>query len=210
MADEKRWWIVRGGVVPLVVRLVVVGALGLLASCDRESGAPDDDAVEAVGEVAGEGEGRREGEGQREGEAAAARTLTWTNDRSRLSGDKLTNFVPFTFQYPADWQVLEDGTADSPNFVKVESMTADRVTIENFAVGWYSGVRADQVAGILEPQFSQSFPNYRRLSEETHQVDGFTSPGFTFEVTVDVPTGPATFWAARSPCRRPRTAGSSS
>jgi hypothetical protein len=184
MANVKTLRIVGGGVwcvVPLVALVFGLGAIGCTGPRDEESGAATNEAaVEAVEES--------------EGEAADVESRTWTNDRSRLSGDKLTNFVPFTFEYPADWQILEDGTGDSPNFVKVESMTADQVTIENFAVGWYAGVSADQVAQILEPQFSQAFPNYRRLAEESHHVDEIPSPGFTFEVVADIPQGPTTFW----------------
>jgi hypothetical protein len=181
----------------LVVLGFGLGASGFLASCDEDSGATDDTVEVADGAVEADDDAVDAADGTVEADdpiAGEVETRIWINERSRLSGDRLANFVPFTFEYPADWRILEDGTGQSPNFVKVETLTADQVTIENFAVGWYSGVSADRIIDMLEPQFSQAFPNYQRLFADSHRVDGILSPGFTFQATAETPRGPMTFW----------------
>lgn len=185
MASKKTMWIVGGAAGCLVLVLIVLfaaGGIGYLAS--RDDAATDDVTLGETGT-------------DDDPSADVGETLTWTNDLSRLSGDKATNFVPFQFDYPADWQVVEDGTqpdSDSPNFVKVERMTDAQVTIENFAVGWYGGTGANEIIGMLEPQFAGSFPNYAKVADQTSTVDGITSPGFLFQARVDTPSGPTQFY----------------
>jgi len=179
MASRKTSRIVGGAVAWLVI--VLMGGVG----CARQ----DDEGATDGGVETADTSG---------GDAAdAGSTLTWTNDLSRLSGDKAANFVPFTFDYPAHWRVVEDGTqpdSESPNFVKVEHATDDQITIENFAVGWYSGAAAADVMTVLEPQFAGSFPNYQRLGDQTAAVDGITSSGFLFQARIDTASGPVAFY----------------
>lgn len=187
MADERTWWNV-GGVaagVALAVVVMLAGGTGCGGAADEEEGADD---VAATEEASAGDEGEAEGGGE---------TLTWTNDQSRLSGDKAANFVPFRFEYPADWRVIEDGTQPdnaSPNFVKVERATDDQITIENFAVGWYSGAGASDVMTMLEPQFAGSFPNYEKVSDQTSRIDGIESPGFLFQARIETAGGPVQFY----------------
>lgn len=124
----------------------------------------------------------------------AGETVGWTNDRSRLSGDKLANFTPFTFRYPTSWTVLEDGSGETPNFVKIERASESGITVENFAVGWYAGAGPDDVIAMIEPQFASSFPNYDKVADETTLIAGATSKGFRFQAVVETPGGPVTFW----------------
>lgn len=134
----------------------------------------------------------------RNGVAAAAvepvETILWTNDRDRLLGDKRANFVPFTFRYPASWRVVEDGSGETPNFVKVEHAAGNGITIENFAVGWYAGAGADEIAAAIEPQFAASFPNYARVADETTLIAGTASRGFRFQAVVEAEGRAITFW----------------
>lgn len=165
-----------------VIAALLAGGISLAACGER---AADDDAPEAAA-PAGESS-----------EASAGETRTWRNDPSVLAGQKAANYVPFTFDYPAGWSVVEDGTqpdSDSPNFVKVENATADNITIENFAVGWYSGTGAEEVIAMIEPQFAASFPNYVKVGDRTWTVDGISSPGFVFQARVEAPSGPVQFY----------------
>lgn len=177
----------------LRMSLTAIAILGVMA-CGGEETAPDQAAV--PGDESARGEATSPGGLDRASDTAGAGAglATWTNDRSRLAGDKLVNFVPFTFHYPAAWRVLEDGTGETPNFVKVERATEDGVTIENLAVGWYAGMPPGQVLDVLEPQFASAFPLYRKLSEGPASVDGVASREFHFEATVDTSRGPVTFW----------------
>ena len=187
MADKKTWWSVAGVAAGLALAVVVMLAsgIGCGSSADEEDGAEDVTTTEEVSA----GEDREGGD--------VGETLTWTNDRSRLSGAKAANFVPFSFEYPADWRVIEDGTQPddaSPNFVKVERATDDQITIENFAVGWYSGAGASDVVTMLEPQFAGSFPNYQKVADQASRIDGIDSPGFLFQARIDAPSGPVRFY----------------
>jgi hypothetical protein len=184
MASKKTWWIAGGaiGCLVIVVVIILIGGVGFLAMQDDEG--TTDDEIETI-------------ETDDNASADVGPTLTWTNDLSRLSGDKAANFVPFTFDYPAHWRVVEDGTqpdSDSPNFVKVERATDDQITIENFAVGWYSGAGAADVMTMLEPQFAGSFPNYQKVADQTATVDGITSSGFLFQARIDTANGPVAFY----------------
>lgn len=187
MADKRAWWNADGfaAVLALAVVVMLASGMGCGGAGDEGEGAED----VAVTEEASADE---EGDGEDAGD-----TRTWTNDQNRLAGDKAANFVAFTFEYPADWRVIEDGTQPdntSPNFVKVERATDDQITIENFAVGWYSGAGASDVMAMLEPQFAGSFPNYQKVADQTSSIDGVESPGFLFQARIDTAGGPVQFY----------------
>ena len=187
MADKRAWWNADGfaAVLALAVVVMLASGMGCGGAGDEGEGAEDVAATE-------EASADEEGDGEDAGD-----TLTWTNDQSRLAGDKAANFVAFTFEYPADWRVIEDGTQPdntSPNFVKVERATDDQITIENFAVGWYSGAGASDVMAMLEPQFAGSFPNYQKVADQTSSIDGVESPGFLFQARIDTAGGPVQFY----------------
>ena len=176
MASKETAWI---------VGVLLIGAAGLFAACNR--GGEDDVAIDMPVPAVSDDDAP----------VAVGGTVTWTNDPTRVVGEKAANFIPFTFQYPAEWRVVEDGTqadAESPNFVKVENATADGITVENFAVGWYSGTGAAEVIGVIEPQFAASFPKYVKVGDRTWMVDGISSPGILFQARVDTPGGPVPFF----------------
>ena len=116
-------------------------------------------------------------------------TKSYTNNKSGFSGKLEDNFVEFSFDYPSSWKRdPKAGTGDSPNFVKVENATDDEITLENFAVGYFSGQKAlmPQLAGQLSEQFSKSFPEYAKVSEgETHvgSYDGYEFRFISHSVT---------------------------
>ena len=113
------------------------------------------------------------------GAKASVETKVYTNSRSQFKGKLASNFVDFSFNYPGDWKIdPKAGTGDSPNFVKVEKTNSDEITLENFAVGYFTGQKAvmPQLAKQLDKQFSGSFPEYKKVSEgETRlgQYDGY-------------------------------------
>src|SRR6266566_2879402 len=99
-------------------------------------------------------------------------TKSYTNNKSSFSGTLADNFVEFSFDYPSSWKRdPKAGVGESPNFVKVENESSDQITLENFAVGYFTGQKAlmPQLAAKLSDQFSGSFPEYKKVSEgETH------------------------------------------
>lgn len=111
-------------------------------------------------------------------ERHAANTTTYTNSRSQFTGNLEENYVDFSFDYPSSWKRKDAGKASDPNFVKVENATSDNFTIENFAVGYFTGQRElmPRLANQVSEQFSKSFPEYRKVSEGETSVgpyDGY-------------------------------------
>jgi hypothetical protein len=108
---------------------------------------------------------------------------SYTNNKSSFTGKLAENYVDFSFEYPSSWKRdPKAGVGDSPNFVKVENATADDITLENFAVGYFSGQEAlmPQLAAQLSEQFSHSFPEYKKVSEGKTHVGTYDAYEFRF------------------------------
>jgi len=112
-----------------------------------------------------------------------ARAGHYVNSKSGLSGKLEEHYVDFSFDYPSSWKRdPEAGKAGSPNFVKVEGLTSDQITTENFAVGYCSAplVLLPQLAAQLNQQFSGGFPDYEKVSEGEVRVGGLDAYEFRF------------------------------
>lgn len=179
--------------------------LGAAACSGGDSGQADSQGRRTVGATAeGTVEAPKEGSALAESGTRAVETRTYTNEREGLIPKLAENFVPFSFEYPATWKVLERGNEpDASNFVKVERGTPDGFTSENFAVGYMSlppGSERNQavlgqVLDALEGQFSQGFPNYRRVSDDRATIDGREATGFRFAAHAEnTPRGPVDLW----------------
>ena len=93
--------------------------------------------------------------------AHEAGATTYSNSSGNFTGNLKDNYVDFSFDYPSDWKKDPGaGKGDSPNFVKVEQTTDDQITLENFAVGYFTGQREfmPKLANQLSDQFSSGFP----------------------------------------------------
>lgn len=115
---------------------------------------------------------------------------TYTNNKSSFTGKLADNYVDFSFDYPSSWKRdPKAGVGDSPNFVKVENATSDKITLENFAVGYFTGQKAlmPQLAAQLSEQFSGSFPEYKKVSEGETHVGSYD--GYEFRFTSHSTTG---------------------
>jgi hypothetical protein len=115
----------------------------------------------------------------------------FVNSKSNLSSKLRDHYADFSFTYPHGWEVDKTaGKIGSDNFVKVEH-AEDDFTIENFAVGWYTGsgtYKGDEdqypkMAEQLSSQFSTNFPEYRKVSEGKTTVGSFTGYEFRFSST---------------------------
>jgi hypothetical protein len=115
-------------------------------------------------------------------------TKVFTSSEDGLNDTLRPHFVPFSFRYPDDWQVMETGSSpDDRNFVKVEKRTND-VTAENFAVGYMfapAGHESDpevlrQLTTQFEQQFAAQFPNFQRTSDDNTTIGGHRATGFRF------------------------------
>jgi hypothetical protein len=112
-----------------------------------------------------------------------ANTTLFTNSKPGLTGDLEKNYVDFSLSYPNSWRLdPAAGKGSSPNFMKVQSMTPEEVTIEQFAVGYFTGQRAlmETLAGRLNDQFSTQFPDYKKVSEGPTRVGEYDGYEFRF------------------------------
>lgn len=128
----------------------------------------------------------------------SSNTTRYTNSRSAFSGKLADNYVDFSFEYPKSWtRDSEAGKGDSPNFVKVTNNTSDNFTIENFAVGYFSGGRADtrELVPQLSQQLSNSFPNYEKVSEGETRIGSNDGYEFRFKSRIEnTQRGPVDLW----------------
>jgi len=112
-----------------------------------------------------------------------ARATRYVNSKSGFTGKLEENYVDFSFDYPSSWKRdSEAGQGSSPNFVKVEKLTSDEITIENFAVGYCNAPLSlmPQLAAQLNQQFSGGFPEYEKVSEGEVRVAGLDAYEFRF------------------------------
>lgn len=114
---------------------------------------------------------------------STAKTTTYQNSSAKFSGILDEYYVDFSFDYPSAWQRDDKaGKGSSPNFVKVEHRSDDEVTLENFAVGYFTG-QADlmpQLAKQLNKQLSGGFPEYKKVSEGPTKVGSYDGYEFRF------------------------------
>jgi len=127
-----------------------------------------------------------------------ADTTTYKNSSERFTGALEENYVDFSFDYPRAWQRdPKAGKGGSPNFVKVEQATDDEITLENFAVGYYTGQRdaMPKVADQLSEQFSSGFPEYQKVSEGPTKAGRYDGYEFRFTAKAkNTPKGDLDIW----------------
>ena len=117
-------------------------------------------------------------------------TKTFVNSRENLSGNLLQHYSDFSFQYPSTWEMKESPKPGGSNFVKVERSLdgAGGFTLENFAVGWYTGTGTmagdaplfPQLVRQLSSQFAPGFPGYKKVSEGRTRVGKYDGYEFRF------------------------------
>ena len=181
----------------LVLVMVGVFALGLAGyffeGAEKRAGVSGDSAAADSSAGAEGGEVKTRG----------VQTTTYTATREGLNQRLAANFVPFSFDYPAHWRVLERGTdADDQNFVKVERSTGDGFTSENFAVGYLTyppgGDRMEAMRALaaqMERQIAPGFPNFHKVRDETASVAGREAAGFRFSSRAEgTPRGAVDLW----------------
>ena len=120
-----------------------------------------------------------------DGTGGTGETVQYRSADHAFSGVRAENFVDFSFRYPAHWQVLEDESSDTPNFVKVENRTDDNFTVENLAVGYITGdLHAPAMLQMLEDQLisqlAGGFPNFQRVMTGPTTIAGREGRFFTF------------------------------
>src|SRR6266496_4287257 len=128
----------------------------------------------------------------------SAATATYANSSERFSGKLSDTYVDFSFDYPRTWKRDPDaGKGDSPNFVKVEQLNDDKITLENFAVGYFTGQRQfmAKLADQLSDQFAGGFPEYQKVSQGETKVGRYDGYEFRFTSHVtDTPKGDLDLW----------------
>lgn len=137
-------------------------------------------------------------------EESAVPTATYVNTPEGLTGDLAANFVPFSFEYPTTWEVVETGREPgASNFVKVEKQVEEGFTAENFAVGYLTlppGAENDRevlrpLLEALRGQFAQSFPNFQAIGTGPAVLGGREGLYLTFSSRVEgTPRGDVDLW----------------
>jgi hypothetical protein len=110
-------------------------------------------------------------------------TTTYQNSSSRFTGKLQENYVDFTFDYPNTWRRDEEaGKGTSPNFVKVERRSSDDITLENLAVGYFTGQKElmQKLASQLSNQLKPGFPGYKKVFEGPARVGSYDGYEFRF------------------------------
>lgn len=133
----------------------------------------------------------------------AGNTAQFVNSRANLTGKLAENYVDFSFDYPKSWDI--DPATQKPgasNFIKVEK-EADNFTIENFAVGYFSGSGSAAANELLYPQlvsqltaqFSKGFQNFKKVSEGSTRVGEYDAYEFRFTTLFEgTPKGDFPMW----------------
>jgi hypothetical protein len=129
---------------------------------------------------------------------STAKTTTYQNSSTKFSGTLDEYDVDFSFDYPSSWERDEKaGKGSSPNFVKIERKSDDEVTLENFAVGYFTG-QADlmpQLAEQLNKQLAGGFPQYKKVSEGPTRVGNYEGYEFRFTShSTDTARGDLDIW----------------
>src|SRR5262245_3847707 len=110
-------------------------------------------------------------------------TTTYKNSSGNFIGKLQENYVDFNFDYPKTWKKdAEAGKGASPNFVKVERRSDDDITLENLAVGYFTGQQEvmPKLAGQLSNQLKPGFPKYTKVSEGPTRVGSYDGYEFRF------------------------------
>jgi hypothetical protein len=114
-------------------------------------------------------------------------TTTFTATQDNIPPRLRENFVPFAFDYPANFRIVESPA----NFVKVEEST-DGTTLENFAVGYLIVPSADadnnayypELLGQLRNQFSKQFSGFKEIAQAPETVAGQRGRAMIFEARI--------------------------
>ena len=122
---------------------------------------------------------------------------TYVNSPASFTGTLAQHYSDFSFQYPANWVVKEQPGQSRSNFVKVERPLDANTTLENFAVGWYTGTGTaagdaalfPQLARQLSAQFASGFPGYRKVSEGPTRIGSYDGYEFRFTSRLRNPQG---------------------
>ena len=112
----------------------------------------------------------------------------YVNTKEGLTGKLLEDYVDFTFEYPAVWNLVTDRKFD---FVEVQRSVGtgkDEFTLEKFTVGHFSvsgNAEADkklipQLLTTLDNQFAAGFPNYKKTYEGPTKLGGYDGTELRF------------------------------
>lgn len=131
------------------------------------------------------------------------------NSRSSASQALARDYVDFSFDYPASWELLRHGVKGNVrNFVQVRRVIpgdkSDEVyPLEDLGVGSFvlNGAPEDaeaqfsEVAEKLSSQLAAGFPNYRKSSQGPTSIGEYRGFQILFTARIDAtPKGPITLW----------------
>jgi hypothetical protein len=132
---------------------------------------------------------------------APAPSKHFVNSQDNAKAPSLAaHYVDFSFDYPGNWSPdPANGTATATNFVKFERDNDQNVTIENFAVGTFSGsgdpaadqAQLPQLLATFEAQVN-TMPGYKRLTiGEATTINGMPGTQLSFSANPVINGAPA-------------------
>lgn len=167
-AKKRNWWLFGclgcGGL--LLVLLVALGVLGAVFGDDEEGG---------------------------DAGTAAVETRTFANSPEGLSGELAANYVPFSFNYPATWETVENGRAPGATDFVAMVRREDGEVAESFTVSWINHDPAAvqdptmlrSLADALRGQFAELLSDFRPIKTGPVTVGGRPGLEFTFSGTME-------------------------
>jgi len=166
---SKKGWIIGGliGCVLLIIIVAALGGIGYFVSRNLQS-------TQSTNAPA---------------PRQAPNTRQYVNTREGRTGKLSENFVDFSFYYPDDWELNDDGT--ELLFVSVERNlveAGEKYPQEKIAVGWVSatGTARDKqlmpkLAAEFGEQLASQYPsNYKKVSEGETRIGPYAGYEFRF------------------------------
>ncbi len=123
----------------------------------------------------------------------ASAIATYVNRKAAFSGERETEFIDFSFDYPSSW---DREPLPGVNFVKVEKRMPGGGTLESFAVGYFNGTQDDrqQLVAQLHASHSKTVERLRKISEGDTVIGAYNGYEFRYTGQVGSPPNVVQIW----------------
>lgn len=127
------------------------------------------------------------GEGDAGGAAAATRS--YSSSLKGLNAELAKDYAPFTFNYPASWQIMENGSEPDDQYYVRLLRSRDGKLAEAFLVGsMLNRPEAVQDPAMLRPlvdEMGKQLPAFQLVKMGPHTVGGRPGLQFTFNTVTE-------------------------
>ncbi|HVG28315.1 MAG TPA: hypothetical protein VM864_01210 [Pyrinomonadaceae bacterium] len=183
---SKAPWIIAGALGCLVLVVVVIALFGGLAYLGLKKAGEVAESVNANGGGGGTRPANRPANRPAPAPPSSSATAHYANSREGRTGNLEKYYVGFSFDYPGTWKLDPD---PAPSYVRVERMTPDDLTTENFSVGWVGATGNAQgnteflskMVNQLADQISPNFPGFEKASEGATTINSYEGYELRFQ-----------------------------